>query len=83
MRKAPRSNRTFGEVATPGPQRMSPNVTTTHRIMVTAAVSQRTALGALYDALGGSDWTHSDNWLTDASAERTVRTLTAGSGPAR
>ena len=70
----------IGEVPTSGARKVSPNVTTTYRITVTAAdgqtataavtvtvaVSERVALGALYEALGGSDWTHSENWLTDA-----------------
>ncbi len=70
----------IGMVATSGTRRVSPNVTTTYRIAVrgadgqtatvsvtvTVAVSERQALGALYDDLGGSDWTRSDNWLTDA-----------------
>ncbi len=70
----------IGRVPASGSRKVSPNVTTTYRITVTGAdgrtakaavtvtvaVSARAALGALYDALGGSDWTHSDNWLTEA-----------------
>ena len=69
-----------GVVTTSGTRKVSPNVTTTYRITVrgadgqtatasvtvTVAVSERAALGALYEALGGSMWTHSENWLTDA-----------------
>ncbi len=70
----------IGDVPTSGTRKVSPNVTTTYGITatgadgrtaaasvtVTVAVSERAALGALFEALGGSDWTHSDNWLTDA-----------------
>ena len=72
----------IGEVPTSGTRRVSPNVTTTYRITVTGAdgqtatasvtvtvtvaVSERVALGALFDALGGSGWIRSNNWLTDA-----------------
>ena len=70
----------IGVVPTSGSRKVSPNVTTTYRIMVTGAdgqtatasvtvsvvISERVALGAVFDALGGSGWTHSDNWLTDA-----------------
>ncbi len=69
----------IGEVPTSGTRRVSPNVTTTYRITVTGAdgqtatasvtvtvaVSEREALRALFDALGGSGWSHSNNWLTD------------------
>ena len=69
----------IGEVPTSGTRRVSPNVTTTYRITVTGAdgqtatasvtvtvaVSERAALRALFDALGGSGWSHSNNWLTD------------------
>ena len=65
---------------TSGSRTVSPSVTTTYRITVTGAdgqtapaavtvtvaVSERAALVALYEALGGSMWTHSENWLTDA-----------------
>ena len=70
----------IGVVPTSGSRKVSPNVTTTYRITVTGAdgqtatasvtvtvsISERAALGALFDALAGSDWTHSDNWLSDA-----------------
>ncbi len=70
----------IGMVPTSGSRKVSPNVTTTYRITVTGAdgqtatasvtvtvvISERAALGALFEALGGSDWTDSDNWLTDA-----------------
>ena len=73
----------IGEVPTSGTRRVSPNVTTTYRITVrgadgqtatasvtvTVAVSERAALGALFGALGGSMWTHSENWLTDSPLE--------------
>ena len=69
----------IGEVPTSGTRRVSPNATTTYRITVTGAdgqtatasvtvtvaVSERAALRALFDALGGSGWSHSNNWLTD------------------
>ena len=68
----------IGMVPTSGSRKVSPNVTTTYRITVTGADGQtatasvtvtvadpeRVALGALFDALGGSGWTRSDNWLT-------------------
>ena len=77
----------IGEVPTSGTRRVSPNVTTTYRITVTGAdgqtatasvtvtvaVSERAALRALFDALGGSGWSHSNNWLTDNSPGRLVR----------
>ncbi len=70
----------IGMVPTSGSRKVTPNVTTTYRITVTGAdgqtatavvtvtvaVSERVALGTLFDALGGSNWTRSDNWLTDA-----------------
>ena len=70
----------IGVVPTSGTRKVSPNVTTTYRITVTGAdgqtamasvtvsvaISERAALGALFEALGGSGWTRSDNWLTDA-----------------
>ena len=70
----------IGGVPTSGSRKVSPNATTTYRITVTGAdgqtatavvtvtvaVSERVALGTLFDALGGSNWTRSDNWLTDA-----------------
>ena len=70
----------IGEVPTSGSRQVSPNVTTTYRITVTGAdgqtatesvtvtvaVSERVALGVLFEALGGTGWAHSDNWLTDA-----------------
>ena len=73
----------IGMVPTSGTRKVSPNVTTTYRITVTGAdgqtatasvtvtvaVSEREALGALYEALGGSMWTHSENWLTNAPLE--------------
>ena len=34
--------------------------------MECAALSERETLAALYEATNGSNWTHSDNWLTDA-----------------
>ncbi len=69
----------IGGVPTSGTRKVSPNVTTTYRITatgadgqtatasatVTVAVSERAALRALFDALGGSGWSHSNNWLTD------------------
>ena len=73
----------IGMVPASGSRKVSPNVTTTYRITVmgldgqtaaasatvTVAVSERAALGALFEALGGSTWTHSENWLTDAPLE--------------
>ena len=73
----------IGRVPASGSRKVSPNVTTTYRIMVTGAdgqtaaasvtvtvaVSERAALGALFEALGGSTWTRSENWLTDAPLE--------------
>ena len=69
----------IGGVPTSGTRKVSPNVTTTYRITatgadgqtatasatVTVAVSEREALRALFDALGGSGWSHSTNWRTD------------------
>ena len=69
----------IGGVPTSGTRKVSPNVTTTYRITatgadgqtatasatVTVAVSERAALRALFDALGGSGWSHSNNWRTD------------------
>ncbi len=69
----------IGGVPTSGTRKVSPNVTTTYRITatgadgqtatasatVTVAVSEREALRALFDALGGSGWSHSNNWRTD------------------
>ena len=55
------------------------------------SVPDRVALGTLYEATGGPDWTHSTNWLTDAPVGEwhgiTVLSLPAfvigppGSGP--
>ena len=73
----------IGMVPASGSRKLSPNVTTTYRITVTGAdgqtatesvtvtvaVSERVALGALFEALGGSTWTRSENWLTDAPLE--------------
>ena len=70
----------IGKAPTSGTRRVSPTRTTTYRITVrgadgqtatasvtvTVVVSQRVALGALFEALDGSNWTHRDNWLTDA-----------------
>ena len=70
----------IGKAPTSGTRRVSPTRTTTYRITVrgadgqtatasvtvTVVVSQRAALGALFEALDGSNWTHRDNWLTDA-----------------
>ena len=70
----------IGMVPSSGSREVSPNVTTTYRITVTGpggqtatasvkvtvTVSERAALGALYEALGGAGWTRNDNWLTDA-----------------
>ena len=70
----------IGEVPASGSRTVSPNVTTTYRITVmgadgqtatasvtvTVAVSERAALTVLFEALSGSDWTHSENWLTEA-----------------
>ena len=71
----------IGAVSTSGTRKVSPNATTTYRITVTGAdgqtatasvtvtvtiASEQTALVALYEALGGSDWIRSNNWLTDA-----------------
>ena len=70
----------IGMVPMAGSRTVSPSVTTTYRITVTGAdgqtatasvtvtvaVSERVALGTLFDALGGSNWTRSENWLTDA-----------------
>ena len=69
----------IGGVPTSGTRKVSPNVTTTYRVTatgadgqtatasatVTVAVSERAALRALFDALGGSGWSHSNNWRTD------------------
>ena len=43
--------------------------TATASVTVGVIVSQRAALQALYDALGGPDWTHSENWGTGAPLE--------------
>ncbi len=70
----------IGVVPTSGTRKVSPNVTTTYRITVTGAdgqtatasvtvtvtVSERVALGTLYETLGGPHWTQSEKWLTDA-----------------
>ncbi len=68
----------IGVVPTSGTRKVSPNVTTTYRITVTGAdgqtatasvtvaISERVLLRAVFDAMGGSAWTRSDNWLTDA-----------------
>ena len=73
----------IGGVAASGRQRVSPGVTTTYRITargadgqtatasvrVSVIVSQRAALQALYESLGGPDWTHRENWGTGAPLE--------------
>ncbi len=73
----------IGAVPTSGSRSVSPGVTTTYRITARGAdgqmaaasvtvgviVSQRAALQALYDALDGPDWTHSENWGTGAPLE--------------
>ena len=73
----------IGGVAASGRQRVSPGVTTTYRITargadgqtatasvrVSVIVSQRAALQALYEALGGPEWTQSENWGTGAPLE--------------
>ena len=73
----------IGGVAASGRQRVSPGVTTTYRITargadgqtatasvtVSVIVSQRAALQALYEALGGPEWTQNENWGTGAPLE--------------
>ena len=73
----------IGAVSPSGSRSVSPRGTTTYRITARGAdgqtatasvtvgviVSQRAALQALYDALGGPDWTHSGNWGTGAPLE--------------
>ena len=71
----------IGAVPTSGTWKVSPNTPTTYRITVTGAdgqsatasvtvtvtvASERRALVTLYEALGGSGWKRSNNWLTDA-----------------
>ena len=38
-----------------------------------APLSDREILEALYDATGGPNWTHSDNWAYGCAARRMVR----------
>ena len=73
----------IGVVPASGGRRVSPGVTTTYRITARGAdgqtatasvtvrvtVSQRAALQALYEGLGGPDWTHRENWGTGAPLE--------------
>ncbi len=72
----------IGAVPTSGSRQVTPNVTTTYRITVRGAdgetgtasvtvtvVSERVVLRALFEALDGPNWTHGDNWLTDAPLE--------------
>ena len=68
----------IGAVPTSGTRKVSPNATTTYRIMVrgtggqtqtasatvTVVGSQREALVALYQSTGGPDWYDSGNWGT-------------------
>ena len=42
----------------------TPTPTPTATATPTAAVTERTALTALYNAAGGSNWTRNDNWLS-------------------
>ena len=71
----------IGAVPVSGSRKVSPTVTTTYRITVwgadgemqtatastevTVVISERAVLRALYEATGGPNWTHNDNWLTD------------------
>ncbi len=73
----------IGAAPASGRRRVSPGVTTSYRITargaggqtatasvtVKVSVSQRAALQAVYDALGGPEWTHSENWGTGAPLE--------------
>ena len=73
----------IGVVPASGGRRVSPGVTTTYRITargadgqtatasvtVSVIVSQRAALQALYEALGGPEWTQNENWGTGAPLE--------------
>ena len=70
----------IGTVPTSGSTTVSPTTTTTYRITVrdaggrtatssatiTVTGGDRNALMALYNSAGGSGWTRSDNWGTDA-----------------
>ena len=71
----------IGKVPTSGSRKVTPNRTTTYHITVrsvggqtqtamasatvTVIISEKAALGALYAATGGANWTRRDNWLTD------------------
>ena len=71
----------IGKVPTSGSRRVTPMRTTTYRITVrsvggqtqtamasakvTVIISQQAALGALYAATGGTNWSNRENWLTD------------------
>ena len=71
----------IGKVPTSGSRGVTPMRTTTYRITVrsvggqtqtamasatvTVIISQRAALGALYAATGGTNWSNRENWLTD------------------
>ena len=71
----------IGKVPTSGSRRVTPMRTTTYRITVrsvggqtqtamasatvTVTISERAALGALYAATGGVNWSRRENWLTD------------------
>ena len=73
----------IGAAPASGSRSVSPGVTTSYRITARGAdgqmaaasetvrvtVSQRAALQALYDALGGPEWTHRENWGTGAPLE--------------
>ena len=73
----------IGAVSGSGSRNVSPRGTTTYRITargadgqtaaasvtVTVSNTERAALRALYDALGGPEWTHSGNWHTSAPLE--------------
>ena len=73
----------IGVVSPSGSRSVSPRRTTTYRITARGAdgetatatvtvrvrVSERAALRALYENLGGPDWTHSENWGTGAPLE--------------
>ena len=73
----------IGVVSPSGSRNVSPRRTTTYRITARGAdgdtatatvtvrvrVSERVALRALYENLGGPDWTHSENWGTGAPLE--------------
>ena len=73
----------IGTVSGSGSRNVSPRGTTTYRITVrgadgqtaaasvtvTVRITERAALEALYDALGGPDWTHSETWRTSAPLE--------------